>query len=191
MAANSHINLANVLEIEHDYAGAIDHHRRAAAILEATVGTGHPGYAIAILNICSVEHRRGRDREALAACARGLPLLEHAVGPRHPLVAQVLIETVCVVDAATGHVEDGLAALERGITLWRAEDPDRETSIAAGELALARAIWEASPAARRRARELAIRARDRYRDAGPSHDADRAAAAAWLAHPGGRDRGSR
>ena len=180
-AAIAHLRVGDVLQAENDYAAALQHYRRAEAVLEATVGTAHPNYAIILLDICSMEFELKRPREALAACARGLPVLERALGRDAPPVADALVGLISRVYAANGRLRDALAVLERGIASWPAADPTAAARIADGELTLAQTVWDHVPAERARARALATRARDRLRDAGPGHERQRIAAAAWLA----------
>jgi eukaryotic-like serine/threonine-protein kinase len=181
MVTVGRIHLANVLELQNDYAGAVEHNQRAAAILEATVGTASPDYAKTVLNICELEVDRKRPREALTACARGLPMLERALGPDHPVVAQALVTIVSLAYAVNGKPREASAALDRGIAIWPKNDQRREATIAEGEQSLATAILEHSPRDRAIARAVATRARNRLRDAGAGHEAGLAEADAWLA----------
>jgi tetratricopeptide (TPR) repeat protein len=97
-----HNNYADLLERQKDHTRALEHFRRAAAIFETTVGTSSADHALALLNICTVEVERNRPREAMTACARGLPVLERELGPTHSLVAQVLVGAVSLAYAANG-----------------------------------------------------------------------------------------
>jgi tetratricopeptide (TPR) repeat protein len=176
-----HNNYADLLERQKDHTRALEHFQRAAAIFEATVGTSSADHALALLNICTVEIERKRPREGMAACARGLPVLEREVGPTHSLVAQVLVGSVSLAYAANGRSREAIAALDRGIAMWPTQSPARETDIADGELSFARELWDHAPHDRAIARAVAVRARKRLRDAGAEHAALRAEADAWLA----------
>jgi hypothetical protein len=122
-----------------------------------------------------------RPREALPECTRGLAVLEQALGRDAPAVADALVGLLDRVYAANGMVREAFAALERGIAAWPKGDPTAAPKIADGELTLAKTIWVSSPPDRARARAIAIRAHARLRDAGAGHEAQRDAAAAWLA----------
>ena len=180
-AAIAHLHVGDVLQAQTDYAGALQHYRRALSILAATLGTAHANYAIVLLDICSMELELKRPRDALAACPRGLAILETALGRDAPAVADALVGVIDRAYAASGRIREAIAALDRGIASWRKDDPTAGPKIAEGELTLAQTIWDASPPDRARARTLAARARDRFREAGAGHEPRRAAADAWLA----------
>jgi tetratricopeptide (TPR) repeat protein len=178
--AIAHQHVGDALQAQNDYAGALQHYRVAESVLQATVGPTHPNFAIMVLNICSMQLELKHPRQALAACERGLPVLEGAVGRDGPPVADALVGLIARVHAANGRTQDALAALERGIAIWPASDPNAATRIADGELTLAQTLWERGPAERPRARGLARRALHRLTDAGPAAAAQRDTITAWL-----------
>jgi tetratricopeptide (TPR) repeat protein len=179
--ALAHLRVGDALQDLIDYAGALQHYQRAEATLAATVGTSHPNYGIAVLDVCSMQLELKRPRQALQTCTLSLDVLERALGRGAPAVADALVRMIDRVYAANGMMREALAAIERGIASWPKGDPTAPAKLAEGELTLAQTIWEYVPSERARARSLAIRARDRLRDAGPDRAAQRDAAAAWLA----------
>jgi hypothetical protein len=105
-------------------------------------------------------------------------------------VAQTLVSTVGPLYADRGKASEAIAAFERGLAHLPSQgraDIDADRAIA--ELTLARLLWNRAPADRPRARALAAQAERRFRDAGAEHQAERAAATAWLATHGEPVRG--
>ena len=187
--SGSLLDLANDLAAQGDYAAALDDYTRAASILKATRGPAVPDYGGTLVNICDVQRKRKRLREAQAACTEGLAVLERALGRDNPIVAQTLVSTVGPLYAVRGKSSEAIDAFERGLAHLPPQGSDIDTDRVIAELSLARLLWHRALADRPRAHALAAGAERRLRDAGAAHQAEREAATAWLATHGEAVRG--
>jgi eukaryotic-like serine/threonine-protein kinase len=76
---------------EHDeYQKAVDHYRRALAVLEKSLGPWHPSVATTLNNLGFDLRLLGRREEAASAFKRALEVRERALGPNHVEVAVTL-----------------------------------------------------------------------------------------------------
>ncbi len=121
-------------------------------------------------------HRRGRDAEARALLDAALLTDERTLGPKHPRVAEVLVE-LAELDLAAGDVDRGLARLERAAAIVDAADirPEERARIL---FVLARALVERGRDLAR-ADALIARATDLSEGSGPGGATVRAEIAAW------------
>jgi eukaryotic-like serine/threonine-protein kinase len=144
-------------------------HERAFAIWESSFGPDHPMVATSLNNQGNVARARGEHTKAAELYGRALRAWERSLGLEHQNVAHALMgvgETALELDRP----DEAIAPLQRAVSIRAAGDA-LPKEVAAARFALARALWDASPASGRdrpRARELAVQARAAYLDAGES-----------------------
>lgn len=175
-------NLGLLAEKQGRYPEARRHYERALAIKRKTLDPNHPSVAISINNLGGLLNLTGDHAEALAQYGAALAIFEGALGRDHPFVAYAL------TGIGTAHVGLGAPAralepLERALKL-RLEKNAAPTDVGETRFVLARALWD-SRRDRRRAVELARRARDDFRSGKDAGVAGVAEIDAWLAKHGG------
>jgi tetratricopeptide (TPR) repeat protein/predicted Ser/Thr protein kinase len=127
----------------------------------------------------------GKPDEALARYQRSLQALEQAVGPRHPLLVTPLLG-MGLVELSRNAAARAKPPLERALAIREAQ-PGDGAELAEVRFALARALWDdphSSAADRKRARELAVLARDAYDHQGGTLRRPLGQVNAWLARHG-------
>ena len=108
---------------------------------------------------------------------RSLALLERALGPQHPQLADVLTD-IGIAQLGLRAPRNAVTPLRRAVALREAH-PGDPTDLAEARFTLARALWDAGQD-RPRARTLALEARDAYTAAGPRSKKNLAEVNAWL-----------
>jgi serine/threonine-protein kinase len=180
-AARARANMGTVL----DALGRVDEARasfeRALAVWEAAYGGDHLMVAMASNNLGALYNKQGQPEKGLGYCQRALEIGERQLPADHPIHVHHLH---CVTGALTGlgrHAE-AVPLYERAITLGEAGGGG--TGLAESRFGLARALW-ALDRERRRALELARKARAAYAAAGEGGAEALAEVDAWLAARGG------
>ena len=180
--ARSRNNLAQVLVARGEHEAAEAEHRRALALTVAALGPEHVDVARSRNNLGRVLLARGAHEEAEAELRQALALWLPALGAEHPSVAATRHNLASVL-LETGHVDEAVVLAEQALER-RLRDDGLPEPRAATAFVLARALWERrTSAARQRARELAGRAVEWFREAGQGERA--AQVQAWLRRPGG------
>ena len=80
-------NLANVL-CNQGVKQAKEHHERALAIRQQTLGPQHPDVASSYNNLATVLYKQGDLKQAKEYHERALAIRQQTLGPQHPDVAQ-------------------------------------------------------------------------------------------------------
>jgi tetratricopeptide (TPR) repeat protein len=140
-------------------------------------GKEHPYIAAAQVNIGAVYYMTHRHEEALGYYQRALSTFVNTLGPDHPHVAYALTGlgdcylVAGELDKAIEHLERALRIREQtGAGVW---------SMAETRFALAEALWDAGRN-RKRAIELARKARDGYAAEGEKAAKDLSIVEGWL-----------
>jgi len=119
----------------------------------------------------------GREREACAAFAHAVTVLEHANGPDHPDLASFLGDHAdCLMEA--GRAKEALAAAERAVKIGEQAGRD-PILVAVARYSLGRALWDTG-GDRHRAVELVAAAHTIYAAGPPAGRSATARMAAWL-----------
>jgi len=157
---------------------AIPYLDRAAKIQTAKLGAGHVQTLVIMQTTCDALHAAGKLKEALATCRRTLATAEKSLGKTSPMLFVFLGHTgIVLLDAK--QPRDASAMFERALRLG-ASDPSDLYYIAMLD---ARALWAAGN--KKRAVELARKARDGFTELGKDHADQAKEAAAWLTEHGG------
>ena len=172
----SHNNLGALYLDAGDDARATEHLERALAIYERALGPDHADLAYPLSNLGELANRRGDHDDALDRCRRALALDETAAGPDDPDLAYAL---VCLGEAHLGRGDARAArdVLERALDLREKSGGD-PGEIARTRFGLARALDRLGE--RKRARQLALAARDTFAALGASAQPHHAAVVTWL-----------
>ncbi|XXX75567.1 tetratricopeptide repeat protein [Sorangium sp. So ce134] len=183
--ATSHNNLGAIFETQRKLAEAAPHYARALAIRERALGPEHPSLASTLANLASVLVAQKKHAEALPHLERALAIQEKTVGPGSIGVASALTGLAAAYNEM-GKPAEALPRAERALAIYAATAkgvPPLE--LADTRLHAARALWGAGRD-RRRALELAAKARDAYAaEEGEYAEHALAEAKAWLAARGG------
>jgi len=177
-SAHAMVNLGVMLTDLGRYDEAGELYDRALAIREGALGKDHPDVAMTLLNIGLLRRAQGRLAEARAsfeaAIARGTPAWgEDSINLGYPLHA------LGSLSLQEGKLGEATELLERALRI-RTSQPVDPSNVAETRFALARTLW-LSKRDRRRARELAERARDDYASIGERGAEERANVEDWLA----------
>jgi tetratricopeptide (TPR) repeat protein len=78
--------------------------RRSAAVVEATLGAGHPLLATALHDLAAIYHVQGQYAKAEPLYYRALAIREKALGPNHPFVAATLAD-LAEMESAQGNYD--------------------------------------------------------------------------------------
>jgi tetratricopeptide (TPR) repeat protein len=161
-----------------DPAHARSQYERALSIRLARLGPQHPLIAVTFANLgrMALELRNGA--EALADYQRALTIYEATLKPDHLTLAFPLTG-IGRAFLLLGQPTRAVPPLERALKLRESGQVPPE-KLAETCLALAHALWDAG-GDRKRARALALQARDAFSSAGPVSARDRADAVGWLA----------
>jgi tetratricopeptide (TPR) repeat protein/predicted Ser/Thr protein kinase len=175
--ADTHANLGYALMELGLHEEALKQHTRALTLRQKELGPEHALVSESLRYQGTVLARMGRYAEAREKLERAMVIHERAYGKEHPDVAYPLLAQAELL-LARGRPAEALPLLERALKVTP------EGGIRADvQLALARALWEASPSERPRATALATQSRDYWQRLG--HPSRLALAAQWLAAHGG------
>ena len=173
--SNAAIYLDELGEIE----PAAEYADRAVKIMKATLGLDHPRAAIPLTNHAELLNRLGRHEEARDPARRALAIFERESDPEGLYVTYPL-HALGLSYLARHRFEEAVAPLERAVRIREIKEsvPARRAEV---YFALARALAGAGHG-RDRARALANRACDEYRQAPPTPATARELAAinVWL-----------
>ena len=169
---------ASIHSAEHDEQRALELYEGVLAVVERAAGPEDPRTGLALANVGLAELDVGRPARAAEHLRRGIEVMSATLPPEHEYLASSFAG-LAGAELALGHAGQALEPAERAVASRRAaaSAPD---GIAEAELVLARALWE-SGGDRRRARSLALDARDTWRGLGPARAEAAAGADAWLA----------
>ncbi len=123
---------------------------RAIALIESELGAMQGDSSVHWFNLGSVRLQQGQHERALEAMHRSLEIDEHALGRKHPFVAQTL-SAIGVAHTHSGEPERARALFEEAIEIFGAFDVDPLT-VNATRFELAKLMWDGDE--RDRAREL-------------------------------------
>ena len=175
-------NEGNVLYREGDYAGAAARYREATAIRDrAAIPADNLGRGLDALNLGEALVHLGQADEAAASLARARAIVSAQISEDGLEFAEALTWSGNA-ELARGRPADAVPYLERAIAIYGKHAETVPTDRAVADLGLARAVWDARPAERARARDLATQAADAFATAKDPRADD---ARTWLsAHPG-------
>jgi len=180
--ARVHANISHALRRLGRHEQALAEAERSLAIAEAAFGDDHVRLEESLSALGWAHHELGDHVQATRELERGIELVERAFGKEHPSLAYPLRGLGSTL-LASGRTHEGVAALERAVTIGEIRSVDR-VELAAARFALARALW---PTDRDRALALARKAEADYA-ALPGRERNREDVNAWL---GGRERRTR
>ena len=161
--AASHMALGALLRLREEHEGAEEQFRKALTIREKELGPSHPKVASVLSNLGRTLRTLGRYDEAEATLRRGLKINEAGLEPDNPRIADLWLALGGTLLEA-GKPQDAADAFERAQKILDGPGTNpRERGKAT--FALARALWE-TRSERKRAREVAQRAAELYREAG-------------------------
>lgn len=164
---------------------------RARALLERSLAIKAkalgPSQSVAMTwwSLAKMQLQRGDAADARVSSRRALAMYEEKLGPEHPDVAGTL-QLVAEAELALGHAAAALAASERALTIFQ-RTPTMRLELAQTRFTVARAL-AANRRDLRRARELAIAARDVFAAEGAPLRKDLLEAETWLRDRGGAAR---
>jgi tetratricopeptide (TPR) repeat protein/tRNA A-37 threonylcarbamoyl transferase component Bud32 len=169
-------NLGVMLYASGDKAGGIASYRRARAIRQKHFGDEHPDVALVMINLGEAEVLAGETEVGVANVENAARIAENALGAEHLELAYYLL-TLGRLYADIGRRDEGIVHLERALVIGES-DSAYPGELAETRFALAKLLWS-SPTAQVRARELAVAARDAFRERDDVDDL--AEVTAWLA----------
>lgn len=164
----------------HGEAAALYH--QTIEIEQARFGQLTPSAAGALSNLSLLHLSMGELTKAEAFARRSLAVYEATVGAEHPSLAGALVALGEAL-LARDDPEAARVALDRARTLRVGVAGNDPSWLAEVDFLLARALMRGGDGPRR-ARQLAVRALEGFRAAGPRAEADVAAVEAWLADHG-------
>jgi len=123
---------------------------QAIALIESELGPMQADSSGHWLNLGSVRLRKGEHERALEAMRRSLEIDEHALGRKHPFVAQTL-SAIGVAHMQVGEAKRARPMFEEAVEIFAAFDVDPLT-VNATRFELAKLMWDEGE--RDRAREL-------------------------------------
>ncbi len=171
-------NQGNVWFRKGDYARALERYREALAIKDrAGLPADNLGRSYTQLNIAEALVQLGRADEAIPSLTRAREIMSARLGENNEYFTEALTWTG-LAELGRGRAGDAVPPLERALA-FRRRPGAKPADLAEVEISLARALWQARPAERQRARMLAGAARDRF--VAVHADRERAEAEAWLA----------
>jgi tetratricopeptide (TPR) repeat protein len=171
------INLGIVYGDRDDYARAEASFLRAVSVAEKGLGPEHPQTATALTNLAELYLLRGDHARARDVFARVLRAFEKSLGPNHPNVASAIVgEADC--DKVLKRYDLAIAEYERGLHICEREVCTPDT-VVVGPFGLAQALWD-SGGDRKRAVQLAERARELYLLKLPQRKTEREEVETWL-----------
>jgi tetratricopeptide (TPR) repeat protein/predicted Ser/Thr protein kinase len=158
--APSLFNLGEMLRTDERFEDARPLFERALSVAVAGLGEEHPNVARIRTRLSKTLRGLGEREAADRELALAIETYEATVGGEHPLMADAIgLRAEAHVEA--GRMREAIADRERAHAILEAADhPSSE--LASAKLALARALWDASPAEgrdRERARTMAAQAR--------------------------------
>jgi serine/threonine protein kinase/tetratricopeptide (TPR) repeat protein len=158
-------NAANYLDELGEIEAAAQYAERAVKIMEATLGLDHPKAAIPLSNYAELLVRLGRFDDARQPAERALAVFERETDPDGLYVSYPL-STLALSYIALARFEEALPLLERASRIRDAREslPAKRAEV---HFALARALAGMGRSTDR-ARLLAARARDEYRESPPT-----------------------
>ncbi len=113
-------NIAGALRVLDRNAEALDHERRALALLEHAFGSHHVRIANQRAAIATTLRQLGQLDDAIREAEAALKILEELAGLTHPYAASLLNGLALTYDEA-GRIEDARKALERAIVISELE----------------------------------------------------------------------
>ncbi len=122
--ATSLNNLAFIYKVQGKYADAEPLYERSLAIVEETLGLGHPRLATSLDNLAGLHHEQGNYAEAEPLYKRSMAVREKALGPGHPDVAQSL-NNLAELYYEQGRYAEAEPLYKRALAIWeKALGPD-------------------------------------------------------------------
>lgn len=113
---------------------------RAIALIEGELGPMQADSSVHWFNLGSIRLQQGEFERALEAMHRSLEIDEHAVGRKHPFVAQTL-SAIGVTHARMGEPERARALFEEAVEIFAAFDIDPVT-VHYTKFELAKLMWD-------------------------------------------------
>jgi eukaryotic-like serine/threonine-protein kinase len=187
MQGDAHPNVASIMNnlgttayFQGDYAHAADRFREAIAVRDrAGIPADNLGRAYNWLNLGESLVHLGKIDEALVAIAKARPVIAAKLGEATTNFAE-LLTWEALAQLANKQPATAVPLLERAVETYRKQNSSDPADLAEVELGLARALWDAQPAAHGRAIQLATSAREHFTAA--KKDARRTEADGWLAN---------
>jgi tetratricopeptide (TPR) repeat protein len=159
------------------YDEARPHLERALSIRESALDAKHPQVGESVAAIGELLWAQDRPAEARPYYERTRDIYEVAYGKRHPFYAVMLLN-LGDIDLELGQPARAVPNLENAVIALRASE-SAGPRVADAEFVLARALWK-SRQDRKRAREIARRARAAFAEVGDDHASQVATIDAWL-----------
>jgi tetratricopeptide (TPR) repeat protein len=157
-------------------------YERAIAIYDKVLGPQHQALTSLLDSLGTLLLKLGEQHRALSLFKRALAINEKAWGADHLLNAALLVNIGKTL-IAWHQPAEAIAPLKRAVSIREMRE-DHPAKLAAAQFALARALWE-SGHAKRRAKYLAIEAREAYASMGAPNQ-ELAEIDDWLALRGWR-----
>jgi tetratricopeptide (TPR) repeat protein/predicted Ser/Thr protein kinase len=174
-------NQGNLYFQKRDYQHALERYREALAIKDrAGIPADNLGRAYTNLNVGETLVQLHRPDDAIVALGPALATIAAQLGDNNDYFLEALT-WMGLAELGAGHPAQAATRLERAVA-GRVQKGSSPAQLAEAQLGLARALWDAHPDQRARARSLAATARAAFATA--HDDARRAEADAWIAgHP--------
>lgn len=173
---------ANLME-EGKLDEALPYLQRALAIAEKNKGPEHPDVALALLNVGDLRRLQGHADEAMTKYGRAVAIYEKAFGTQYPYLAFALTG-MGQVELGRGSPARALPLLERALKIRELQSGDT-SALADTRFTLARALWAAG-GDRKRAKDLAMKAREGFAATPQRSKKALAEVDAWLEERAGR-----
>ncbi|MCA9692214.1 MAG: tetratricopeptide repeat protein, partial [Myxococcales bacterium] len=122
--ARAHADLGVIARRAGAIEAAIDHHQRAAALFERSLGADDPEVGAQRNALGNLAFARGRNAEARDHYQRALEIKEAALGPDHPGVAGAL-NNLANAQLELGELAQARALHERALAIFRAQLGER------------------------------------------------------------------
>ncbi len=162
--ASSWNNIGVAHQKAKQYDEALAAYEKSLALRRSVYGEDHPEVASALGNVGEIHEARKDLKKALSFFTQAAAMKEKAVGPAHDEVGYWLAAQGRV-EVALKRIPEGTRHLERATAILEAADADVE-DLARARFELGRALWDGGGGDRKRAWDLAERAREALSEAG-------------------------
>ncbi len=170
--------MSDVWKRRGDLKRALEQQERALANMKKALGEDHPDVGEALGMVADTRNNMGEHAKAAELFRRALAIREAKLGADHPTHVPVL-RGLADAEIARGRPDAAVEPLERALAIDEKQKSE-PTDLAVTRFGLAQALWD-SGGDRARARLLAAKALDTYRDAGAEQDEHRREVESWLA----------
>jgi tetratricopeptide (TPR) repeat protein/predicted Ser/Thr protein kinase len=176
--ASTLINIGTLMRQAGKYEEALVYYKRSLAIKEAALGPDHPSLALNFHNMAGIFMLQERYQEGVDAYDKARVLAEKAFGPNHPDVAHALTG-MGMAYLSIGAPQKAAPLLERALAIEESH-PSERSFLGEAQFQLAKALTELKRQPKR-ARALALSARETFISNGETSKNDLAKVEEWLA----------